>query len=101
MPTPAIKLRATLMILCALGLTACGPKKVRLSPLPAELTSCAEEPAAPQIPARDGAAGPLLEQIQQERDRLTLDYILNLRSWGGDCQAKVKGAAAWNRTVGG
>ncbi len=81
-------------------MTACG-NSVRISPLPAELTTCQAEPEAPALPPRDGVQGLQLELVQQERDRLTLDYVLALRSWGGDCQAKVRGAAAWNRTVGG
>ena len=91
MPKPAILPRAAL-ILCALGLTACGPKPVRLSPLPPDLTTCADEPPAPALPGQDQ---------QAERDRLTLDYILGLRSAWGDCRAKVDGARAWNERVSG
>lgn len=98
MKTPARLLPATLTILCALALTGCG-QTVRLQPLPADLTRCAEEPEPPALPARDGKQGFDLDLVQAERDRLTLDYILALRSWGGDCQAKVKGAAAWNARV--
>jgi hypothetical protein len=55
------------------------------------MTTCANEPAAPELPGREA---------QEERDRLTLDYILGLRSAWGDCRAKVDGARAWNERVG-
>ena len=74
-----------------MGLAACGPVKVRSVPVPAELTSCADEPAAPELPLRDGTAA-----VQIKRDMATLDYILGLRSAWGDCRAKVDGVRAWN-----
>jgi hypothetical protein len=94
------------MIPCALALTGCGKTAVRLSPLPAELTSCADEPLAPALPPRPNFLGADFDPVeadrrQAERDRLTLDYVLALRSWGGDCKAKVQGAKAWNERVGG
>ena len=57
----------------------------------ADLTNCADEPPAPALPGQDQ---------QAERDRLTLDYILGLRSAWGDCRAKVDGVKAWNERVG-
>lgn len=78
-----------------MGLTACGPERVRLAPVPVELTVCATEPAAPDLPVRDGT-----DAVQAERDRLTFDYILALRSWAGDCAAKVAGVKAWNEGIG-
>lgn len=54
---------------------------------PVVLTECADEPLAPDLPARDQ---------QAERDRLTLDYILGLRSAWGDCKSKVAGIKAWS-----
>lgn len=87
--------RAALTILCALGLTACGQERLRLSPLPIELTRCADEPTAPELPPVTGPAD------QVTRDLLMLDYALALRSAWGDCRAKVDGAAAWNAALGG
>lgn len=82
-------------------MTGCETPAPRIAPLPAELTACAEEPEPPALPMRDGASGLQLDLIQQERDRLTFEYIIGLRSAWGDCKAKVNGAAAWNRRVGG
>lgn len=78
-------------ILCAAGLTGCGQTSVRVALPPPELTTCADEPAAPALPDRDR---------QPERDRLTLDYILSLRSAWGDCRAKVDGVRAWGGALG-
>ena len=85
--------RAALTILCALALTACAPTRVRLSPLPAELTTCADEPGAPALPP---VTGP---EAQAMRDLLMLDYVLAWRSAWGDCRAKVDGAKAWNAAI--
>ena len=79
-----------------MALGACEPGKVRIAPLPVELTRCADEPVAPDLPAREGLN---LDLVQAERDRLTLDYILSLRSAWGDCKAKVDGVRAWNARV--
>lgn len=84
------KLQLLALIPLAMACAACGPKPVRIAPLPANLTTCADEPAAPDLPGQDR---------QAERDRLTLDYILSLRSAWGDCRAKVDGARAWNERV--
>lgn len=66
--------------------TACA----RIEPVtvlpPVELTECADEPQAPELPGRD---------MQDERDTLVLEYILGLRSAWGDCKAKVDGLATW------
>lgn len=87
MPKPAMLPRAAL-ILSVLVLTACGPKPApRVITLPPDLTTCADEPPAPALPGQDQ---------QAERDRLTLDYILGLRSAWGDCRAKVDGVKVWN-----
>jgi hypothetical protein len=37
--------------------------------------------------------------MQSERDDMTLDYILGLRSAWGDCRAKVDGLRAWREAV--
>lgn len=74
---------------------------MRLSQLPAELTTCADEPIAPALPPRDGKQGLELELVQQTRDQMTLDHILDWRTAWGDCRAKVDGAREWNQRVGG
>ena len=90
--TPA-KLPLVATILLGLALTACAPTRVRLAPLPIELTFCADEPQAPALPAVASPAD------QVTRDMLTLDYVLALRLAWGDCRAKVDGAKAWNERV--
>ena len=94
MPMP-VKLPLVALTLCAMGLTACAPTRVRLAPLPAELTFCADEPQAPDLPAVASPAD------QVTRDMLTLDYVLALRLAWGDCKAKINGVKAWNARVGG
>jgi len=80
------------LILPALfALTACGTERVRVAKPPVELTVCAAEPAAPDLPAKDGT-----DAVQIVRDRMTLDYLLALRSAWGDCAAKVAGVKAWS-----
>jgi hypothetical protein len=68
-------------------LTACGPERIEIVKPPVHLTECADEPQAPSLPGREQ---------QVERDRLTLDYILGLRSAWGDCAADVAGIKAWS-----
>lgn len=76
----------------SLGLTACGQERVRLVPVPVELTTCAGEPAAPELPVQS-------PETQRVRDGMVLDYILALRSAWGSCAAKVAGVRAWNEGV--
>lgn len=78
------------MILSSLALTGCGTERPRISLPPVDLVTCADEPASPDIPARDGS-----EHAQRIRDVLTLDYILALRGAWSDCRAKVDGLKAW------
>jgi hypothetical protein len=68
-------------------LTACEPKRIEIVKPPVHLTECADEPVAPALPGREQ---------QAERDRLTLEYILGLRSAWGDCRSKVDGLRAWS-----
>ena len=77
-------------ILCGLALTACEPKRIEVVRPPVALTECADEPGAPALPGREQ---------QVERDRLTLDYILGLRSAYGDCKSKVAGVKAWSDSL--
>lgn len=81
-----------LMILLSGALTGCGNERVRITPAPVELTTCADEPAAPDLPAQT-------PETQRARDTMTLDYILALRSAWGDCFAKVAGVKAWNEAL--
>lgn len=85
------QLRLLAMIPLAMACAACGPQRPVLVLPPADLTSCADEPTAPDLPGRDA---------QDTRDRLTLDYLLALRSAWGDCRAKVDGLRAWRETAG-
>lgn len=73
---------------------ACGPKPVRIAPPPADLTRCADEPPAPDLPPPGDQA-----ERQTERDTTVLAYILALRSAWGDCRAKVDGIRAWSAGV--
>ena len=87
---------------------ACG-ERVRLAPLPTELTTCADEAEAPDLPAYPWAdavkaltgadAVAILKPVIQQRDKAMLDYALAQRSAWGDCRAKVDGAKAWNENV--
>ena len=72
-------------------LTACGNERPRITKPPADLQTCAAEPAAPNLPERDGT-----DETQIQRDRMVLEYILSLRSAYGDCLAKVVGIKAWS-----
>lgn len=83
-----VTLRTAALILLATACAACGPQRLRVALPPAELAICADEPLAPDLPAD-----------QTERDRLTLDYILGLRSAWGDCKSKVDGLRAWMERV--
>ena len=68
--------------------TGCGQARPVLALPPAELATCATEPETPVL-GPPGIA----------RDRIVLDYMLALRTWGGDCAAKVAGLAAWRETA--
>lgn len=65
---------------------ACGQARIETIKPPADLLACADEPVAPDLPARDQ---------QDARDRMVLDYVLALRGAWGDCRAKVDGLNAW------
>ena len=65
---------------------ACGPTRIETVKPPADLLICADEPVAPDLPGREE---------QDRRDRMTLDYVLALRSAWGDCASKVAGVRAW------
>jgi hypothetical protein len=93
-----ILLKAGVATICSFALTACG-ENVRIVSIPTELTHCADEPGAPEIPAIDWSNLDAARAAVGLRDRLTLDFILGLRSAGADCRAKVAGAAAWNNSL--
>lgn len=79
------------LCLSPLMLAACGQERPVIVLPPAELTTCADEPDAPNLPGQDQ---------QAERDMLMLDYVLNLRSAYGDCRSRVDGLAVWRETAG-
>ena len=83
-PKPLLML-ATILSGTVLG--ACEPKRVEMIKPPAELTECAAEPTAPDLPGREQ---------QAQRDLMTFGYILALRSAYGDCAADVAGIKAWS-----
>ena len=84
------------VIMLTLPAAMCQPKEVPVLILPpAELAVCAEDEAAPDLPAIDWASVQTAMPIVKERGRLTLEYILSLKTTGGDCRAKVKGLATW------
>ena len=87
--TKHAKMQLAAMILLPLALAGCD-KSVRGTPVPPELTTCADEPVAPDLPGREQ---------QAVRDTLTLDYILSLRSAWGDCRSKVDGTRAWSKRI--
>ena len=77
--------------LLLLSLTACAGTEPRLILPPVSLTECAAAPIAPELPGRDQ---------QDERDRLTGEYILGWVRAHGDCKAKVNGLKTWRETAG-
>lgn len=77
--------QAALLILCATGLTACGPKvAVKATKPPPALLTCSAEPVAPELPVPG-----------IERDRIVLAYLLAMRAAYGDCASKVAGVKSW------
>lgn len=80
-----------LATLAPLALAACALRPVTVLP-PVELTECASEPLAPELPPRDGT-----DAAQLVRDQMTLVYILALRSAFGDCAADVAALKAWRQ----
>lgn len=73
-----------------LALSACQPGRPVAALPPVELMTCAGEPAAPNLPERDGT-----EAVQTARDLIMLDAYLALRSAWGDCAAKLAGVREW------
>lgn len=96
-----LKTQAQVLLIGLLGLTltACGQPEPIITTPPAELRTCADDPAAPSLPAIDWTSVETARPIVMERGRMTLDYILGLRTSGGDCRAKVVGLDAWVREV--
>lgn len=88
--TVRVPLLLAVTIPCGMLLTACDPKRIETIKPPVALTTCADEPLAPDLPGREQ---------QEERDRLTLDYLLGLRSAWGDCRSKVDGIRAWSESL--
>jgi len=83
----------------SLALAACGqPRPVIIAP-PAELTSCAAEPQAPDLPAVDWSSVETARPVQRARDIAMLQYVLAWRTAHGDCAAKIAGVKAWREGV--
>lgn len=85
-----VMLRLAALTPLAMLCVACGEKPVLILP-PVELTTCADEPLAPDLPARE---------FQDERDRMMLGFTLDLRKAWGDCKAKVEGLRKWREEAG-
>jgi hypothetical protein len=83
----------------ALVSTACEPTRIETLKPPAALTECADEPVAPSLPPVDWTSVETARPIQRERDELVFDYVLGLRTYGGDCKADVVGLKAWAETL--
>lgn len=77
------------------GLTACGGERVVIVKPPVALTSCADEPIAPDLAPVDWSSVETAKPVQRERDQATLAYILALRSAWGSCAATVAGVKEW------
>lgn len=91
-------------------ITACSPGPVRIAPPPAELQTCADEPAKPDLAPYDwtgieAAAQTVREAVDMTkgmvtaRDRVEFEAYLAMRSAWGDCKATVSAVRAWARTV--
>lgn len=80
-------LRAIFVGAALAALTACGGERVVVVKPPVDLTHCADEPVAPDLPPRE---------MQALRDQMMLAYVLAFRSAWGDCRAKVEGLRAWS-----
>lgn len=84
------KLLLAAMIPWLMLLGACEPQRIETIKPPMALTTCSDEPVAPDLPGHD---------MQAERDRLTLEYLFGLRSAWGDCRSKVDGIRAWSESL--
>ena len=81
------------------ALAACGqPRPVVIAP-PVELTTCAAEPDAPDLPAVDWSSLETAQPVQRARDVAILAYVLAWRTAHGDCAAKIAGVKAWAEGV--
>ena len=80
-------LRAIFVGAALAALTACGGERVVVVKPPVDLTHCADEPVAPDLPP---------PAMQALRDQMMLAYVLAFRSAWGDCRAKVEGLRAWS-----
>ncbi len=82
-------------LLPLIAIAACQQPRPAVVLPPLELTTCAEAPTPPSLPAKDGT-----EATQLVRDRLILEYILAWNTAHGDCAGKVAGLARWRESVG-
>jgi hypothetical protein len=87
-----------LILPALLALSACGERPVTALP-PLELTTCADIPAAPDLPAVDWSSVETARPVQTQRDLIMLDGYLAVRSAWGDCAGKVAGLKAWRQSM--
>ena len=83
----------------ALILSAASCERPVIIAPPVELTTCAAEPQAPDLPPVDWSSVETAQPIQRARDIAMLSYVLAWRTAHGDCAAKVAGVKAWAEGV--
>jgi formaldehyde-activating enzyme involved in methanogenesis len=116
-PRNGVSTMKALILPALFTLSACGTPPVRIALPPVELTTCADEPATPDIPAYEwgkikaaalakGSAQAAVDEavrlaieVTGIRDQKVLDYVLAERSAYGDCKSKVAGIKAWRDSV--
>ena len=81
--------------LALFALSACQPGRPVVTLPPVALTQCEVEPSAPSLPDQDWSSIDAAKARQLVRDNMVLSYVLALRTWGGSCEASVKGLARW------
>jgi hypothetical protein len=79
----------------ALILSAASCERPVIIAPPVELTTCAAEPHAPDLPAVDWSSVETAQPVQRARDVAILAYVLAWRTAHGDCRARVDGLRAW------
>lgn len=89
---------ATCALIAPLALAGC-TERPRIALPPAELATCADEPAPPALPLVDWTSVDTAKPVQQVRDNLMLSYVLAFRSAWGDCSSKVAGLRAWREAA--
>lgn len=88
-----MKLTATLGL--TITLAACSPARPVVLTPPAHLLHCADAPAVPIVPPRDGTL-----DRERERDQITVKLWLDEREAGADCRGKVDAMRVWSEGLG-